>query len=310
MHGLHLSERYFRELAWPGLAARCPDLAGRIAAGLVGEGSECLGFDDDLSRDHDWGPAFCLWLTGEDLREHGARLRAGLAGLPRTFEGVSARVEAMEAGERVGLFAIGPFYRRFTGLERPPETSREWLAIPEHALAACTSGKVFRDPLGAFTAFRARLAAHYPEPVRLRKLAARCELLAQSGQYNLPRCLARNELVAARLAEAEFIRHAVATAHLLARRYCPFYKWMHQSLLALPEPGRSLHGLLEALAGLPDPSGGPRMAVVEEICGLLAGELRRQGLSRATDGFLLAHARELERQLDPELQSLDPRVLP
>lgn len=308
MQGLALSERYFHGCAFPQLARCCPDLLDRMAAGLVGEGSECFGYDDLLSRDHDWGPAFCLWLPDQELEEQRPRLREVLAGLPPVFEGLPVRIGDMVAGPRVGALAVGAFYRRFTGLERPPATLEEWLAIPEHALAACTNGQVFHDPLGAFSRFRAVMLDYYPEPVRLRKLEARCELAAQSGQYNLPRSLARRDGVAALLAEAEFVRQAALAAHLLGRRYGPFYKWMHRSLLDLAAPGPELHELLGRIAEERNAPSGERVARVEEACGLLAGELRRQGLTATKDGFLLAHARELRRHVEPLLLGLDPRV--
>ena len=48
-----------------------PQLVGRHAAGLIGYGSDVLGYDDDLSRDHEWGPRGLIWLQDADY----ARLR-------------------------------------------------------------------------------------------------------------------------------------------------------------------------------------------------------------------------------------------
>lgn len=54
--GLQLARDYWLAYGKPMLAERYAEFAPRIAVGLVGHGSECYGFDDALSHDHDFGP--------------------------------------------------------------------------------------------------------------------------------------------------------------------------------------------------------------------------------------------------------------
>ena len=63
MKGLELSRLFYEELVKPMLEQKFAAYVPRIAAGLVGEGSQCFGYDDEISRDHDWGASICLWLT-------------------------------------------------------------------------------------------------------------------------------------------------------------------------------------------------------------------------------------------------------
>ena len=118
--------------------------------------------------------------------------------------------------------------------------------------------------------------------------------MAQSGQYNYSRCLRRGDTAAARLALGEFLREAVALAHLLCRRYMPFYKWAFRSMGELPLPpglDAQLRALAEAgITAGPEDKNADR---IEAVCALFTGELARRGLTGCCSDFLLDHGREI-----------------
>lgn len=182
MKGLELAKRLYEERARKLFENELPDLIPQMAVGLVGEGSECFGFDDEISRDHDWGPAFCIWLPQEVLAANSGRLDSVLAELPRQFEGFEVRMTdpRLRMG-RVGPLPLELFYQRFLNVPRAPENLIEWRRIPEQYLAVATNGEVFQDNLGTFSAIREKLLAFYPEDLRLKKIAARIMAASQAG---------------------------------------------------------------------------------------------------------------------------------
>ena len=153
MQGLELSREFYIQCAAPAIAERFGERACRVAAGLAGQGSDCLGFDDDISRDHDFGPGCCLWLTDNDFAAFGRELQEIYDSMPNEFMGFSRNMTAQGSG-RVGVMPISRFYSQFTGCPDVPPNDAAWLRIPEHFLAAATSGKVFFDELGEFSRIR------------------------------------------------------------------------------------------------------------------------------------------------------------
>lgn len=77
------------------LAAHLPDLA--YSAGILGGGSEVLGFDTEMSADHDWGPKVMLFLSPADLEAHADEIRAlALEHLPLTYKDYPVRIYARD----------------------------------------------------------------------------------------------------------------------------------------------------------------------------------------------------------------------
>ena len=321
MKGLELARAYYEACGAPMLRARFPDYAERIAVGLVGQGSECFGFDDELSTDHDFGPSFCLWLTPEDFLSTGGALQEAYTQLPKEFMGYKARVDGAHSGGRVGVHAIDVFYRNHIGRPEAPSTLVEWLVIPEFRLASAVNGCVFHDSHGEFSRIRNALLAFYPEDVRIKKIAARAALMAQSGQYNYARCMCRGETTAAYLALAEFINTTISMVFLLNKRYTPFYKWMHRAMRDLPvlaEVSRrigelSLTGIHTESWRTDSPAEKLRtlnvldrnVVLVEEICALVKERLQQEGLTESDEDFLAVHAEHVTRHIrDARLRSL------
>ncbi|MBR5047443.1 MAG: tetratricopeptide repeat protein, partial [Eubacterium sp.] len=179
--GLEIAEAYFFEVCYPELEKQLPEYLPRMAAGLIGEGSECYGFDDMISRDHDFGPAFQIYVPAEDVPVYGKKLRALVDKLPSSFAGFGERNTSQYGGGRIGLFTIEDFYDKFLSIHEVPTDNRIWLQMKDYPLSTATNGKVFMDNLGTFTAIRKGFLRHYPRDVQLKKIAASCMQAAQSG---------------------------------------------------------------------------------------------------------------------------------
>ncbi len=291
MKGLDIAREYYLLHGLPMLEREFADCLDRIAAGLCGEGSECLGYDDELSRDHDFEPGFCLFILEEDAPALAFRLERAYRRLPKEFMGLARAPLSPVGGNRRGVLTVEDFYTRHLGAGGAPDTLERWLYTPSHALLTASNGEVFRDPLGAFSSVREVLLRGYPEDVRRKKLAAHLVLMAQAGQYNYPRLIGRGERGGAQLALFEFVRHAISAIYLLNRRYEPFYKWAYRGLCDLPLLGH-LGETLTVLSELDNapPHAALKQEIVEDLSGLFADALREEGLTRATCHDLEKHA--------------------
>src|SRR5687767_13151606 len=84
--GLELSRLFYEEAVRPILDTAFPGL--RYSAALIGDGSEVLGFDTEMSSDHDWGPRLVLFLKEEDYPDWKEAIYDALAcQLPPIFRG-------------------------------------------------------------------------------------------------------------------------------------------------------------------------------------------------------------------------------
>lgn len=232
--GLMLAKMYYEEYGKPMLEKEFADLYDMIAVGLVGMGSECLGFDDKLSKDHDFGPGFCIFVNKQMDIHRVEQLKIAYNNLPHTYLGYR-RLETREGKGRVGVIYKEDFFNQWLGNQNGPQTLIEWLTIPEVNLLTCSNGEIFYDPSGMFTLTYQHVKNYYPLDVKLKKMAACLVMMAQTGQYNYARCMARGDDLAARLALNHFIEYAIHFIHLYNEQYMPYYKWQFKMLERLPK---------------------------------------------------------------------------
>ena len=224
--GINLSKKYYESYGVPMIATKFPEYEGKIAVGLVGEGSDCFGFDDEISVDHDFGPSFCMWLSDETYDKIGDKLQEAYDELPDTFEGYTRTVTLMGANRR-GVMRISDFYNKFVG--RTVYDEIDFSEVEDYALAACTNGIVFRDDEGIFTQIRNDIMKGYRESVRYLKIASSAALFSQYAQYNYSRMLKRGDETTAFMMLSNGLTQALKLWHYLNNSYPPHDKWLMKS---------------------------------------------------------------------------------
>ena len=155
MDVIEKNRRFYDEHVADLIHTRFHEYEDRIAVGIVGEGSDCFGYDDEISRDHDFGTGVCLWVTDDDMKRFGHMLSIAYNEL---VDSVERSFYTERLRERRGVMTIHNFYSNILQIDCDTDhcemTEAAWYALDHACLKTATNGEVFRDDLGAFTAFR------------------------------------------------------------------------------------------------------------------------------------------------------------
>ncbi|HEU4998585.1 MAG TPA: DUF4037 domain-containing protein, partial [Lapillicoccus sp.] len=312
--GAQLAERYHRDVVGPLLLARWPQLS--YAAARLGSGSDVLGLDDELSRDHDWGLRLDVLVAAELVGAVNAHLEESL---PATYEGRPARfVTTWSEGERaqteVGTARDLAVFR--LGLDpRDGLDPVAWLGLTGQSVLEVVAGPVFVDTAGELTRIRQALR-WYPDDVWRYVLAADWNRLAEEMPL-AGRAGQRGDDTGSRVVMARLVRTTMHLGFLLERSWPPYAKWLGTAYARLPVAGPTADGLARALGAA---SWRDREGALVEVLETLLDRQGRLGLprpDRATGPFWDRPFRTvvpdvaallLAEVTDPAVQRLPPGV--
>jgi hypothetical protein len=267
--GRELCAAFHREVLAPAIDAP-------HSAGLLGPGSDVLGYDTARSTDHDWGPRALILVAEEDVSRTRERI---LAALPDSFRGWSVAMgrDGLPLEPHVDVLPPGEWLRSQFGFDPTarPLTAADWLLMPQQRILGVVDGAVFADDTGVLGLARA-LLAEYPDDVWWWLVASLWQRLGQEEPFVQRTAEVGDELGSAVIA-ARQVRDCVRLALLLGRRYAPYSKWLGSAFARLPDPdglGVALRAALGAaeLADREDALGAAYTALACRFSALHPGE--------------------------------------
>jgi hypothetical protein len=234
--GLELSTCFYHEGVRPVLDRHFPQVP--YAAARLDFGSDVLGFDTPLSRDHGWGPKVTLFLTQEDFDNYRDRVAAVLAeelplqicGYPTNYdspfsgEAGMVPVEHSPVNHWVAVTTIQDFCSSYLGVDNSDSLEpADWLVMPQQHLRTIACGRVFHDGWGALPRFRKDLQ-WYPHDLWLYLLANQWRRIDQEEPF-LARCGDAGDELGSQLIAARMVGEIMRLCFLMEQQYTPYSKW-------------------------------------------------------------------------------------
>jgi hypothetical protein len=231
--GLELSKRFYEEVVKDILGSNFPDL--KYSIGLLGHGSEVLGYDTELSTDHDWGPRLIMFLDESDYKQKDDIDNVLSTKLPDEFLGFSVSPDKIsdtreeETAQishehRIEITTIKKFFEKEIGLDPYKELELiDWLLLPSQRLLSVTSGEVYSDTLGDLTKMRDKFS-YYPNDIWLCLLSAQWQKISQSDVFMGRTGDVRDDL-GSRIISAQMVKYVMELCFMMERKYIPYMKW-------------------------------------------------------------------------------------
>ena len=244
MQGIELSRNFFRDIVQPWLSSAAPNL--QYSAALGGYGSELLGFDDETSKDHNWGPRVHIYLE-QGFFDETARTLVDAFGkaAPNDYLGepIGWRCRphpAANGPESAGSFDHGLEVHTLEAILESSFAVRsvdnlhphQWLGFAEQKLLAFSSSVVFRDDDGGLTRAREALS-YFPDDIWLYKIACQWRRIAEEQAF-VGRAGQVGDDLGSRVIAARLARDVMRMGFLLERRYAPYSKWLGSGFAKLP----------------------------------------------------------------------------
>jgi hypothetical protein len=234
LRGAELAREFFTDAVAPLLSEAMPGLG--YAAARLGSGSDVLGLDDAMSRDHDWGCRLTL-LVDAEAGDQVPRIRRLLEDeLPERFRGFPVRFPVTwdsSVTHKVDVATVADFAVGRLGVD-PTQgmTVLDWLSVTGQSVLEVTAGPVFADRTRTLAPARA-LLAWYPPDVERYVLAAGWQRLCQLMPF-LGRTAQAGDELGSRLLSAGLAGDVVSLAFTLSRRWAPYPKWRGTVFRSLP----------------------------------------------------------------------------
>jgi len=236
--GLKLSRLFYEEEVEPILRKEFPELV--YSAAVIGWGSEVLGFDTSISRDHHWGPRVLLFLSEKDSPQLSKKIRSTLSQqLPYEFMGYSTnfsnpeqngvrhpvKISSGPVDHMVNIYTIRSLFKFRIGHDPFRKISvKDWLSFPQQRLLELTTGEVYHDGLGQLEKIRSKFK-YYPRDIWLYLLAAQWIRIAHEEAFVGRTGHVGDELGSSLLA-ARLIRELMKLSFLMEQQYAPYSKWL------------------------------------------------------------------------------------
>jgi Domain of unknown function (DUF4037) len=307
--GATVSLEFIESVLLPVLKRSCPDDFDRLAVAVVGTGSDVLGLDDEISRDHHWGPRANVMYLREDAERLNKVLNEVFAEkLPRRFRNYDLHVNI---GNLTGVCcsAVEDFFARFLQTDKLPSSDLDWLSLCEVDLFHVTAGQVVHDGPGELTRRRQALS-YYPDNVWKKRIADWCMYVSgRDAPYNIHRVSKRGDELTCTIYFGVCIKRLMELCFALNRQYAPYTKWLNRTFRTLPCFADELAPLIDD--AMRESSWKRRVKILIEAnyviaealaqLGITAAPIRREFDEGLTDLTLYDSAAQIYRTIPEEL---------
>lgn len=243
--GLKLNEGYYNDIVKPIIESTYPEL--KYSAGLIGYGSDVLGFDTHVSIDHNWGPRLVLFLNDNDISKYRDDIDKLLRNkLPYEYKGFSTnftdpledgvqrmkRINKGKVNHLIKTTSIEEFLKDLLGVKNISNIQIiDWLKFSDQGLIEVTKGKIFHDGLNKLKEVR-EYFNFFPEDILRLKLASLWHYIAQEEAF-VGRNVDLGEYLGVKIITTRIVNALMKICFYLEKEYIPYSKWFSRSFKKL-----------------------------------------------------------------------------